>query len=322
VTNPESQGDESAPDLPSTASDVPLSYTGSLHLLSAMAAASALFDVPISLPKMQVSPKYTAIINNFVAAPETGGIGSEPETLLDSIVFLGSFILSSQEASLPPNDETFTGLLQRLSLLSANTPSPTLRYHAHLLTSSLLHSHTSDHVRLAFIKDTLEHCPYENLKASAVGWLKDEILIADGRPHDHINDSPSIFATPTTLTTLAPLLFPDLHSTNQPYEQDHHSFRAHQPFYLAVLNLYYLLLSSQSLFPRLEIARLIEDYNIREGFLQGLSGMSRVFRAEIGEEDEEALAELGLVDATLEMVQDAMSKAKLGGEEAGEGEVG
>lgn len=290
-----------------------------------MAAASALFDVPISLPKMQIFPEHTAIINNFIAAPETGGIGSEPETLLDSIVFLGSFILSNQDATLPPNDEAFTGLLQRLSLLSANTPSPTLRYHAHVLTSSLLHSHPSDHVRLAFIKDTLEHCPYENLKASAVGWLKDEILIADGSQHDHTNDSPSIFTTPTALTTLAPLLFPDLHpTTDQPPEQDHHhSFRVHQPFYLAVLNLYYLLLSSQSLFPRLEIARLTEDYNIREGFLQGLADVSRVLRAEISgedeDEDEEALKELGLLDATIEMVRDAVLKTKLGGDEAGVG---
>lgn len=320
MTNPEPEGNDSAYDLPSTASDVPLSYTGSLHLLSAMAAASALFDVPTPLPKMRIFPEYTAILGNFIAEPESGGIGSEPETLLDSILFLGSFILSSQEATLPPNDETFTAILQRLSLLSANTPSPTLRYHAHLLTSELLHSHPSDHVRLAFIKDTLEHCPYENLKASAVGWLKDEILTADAHPHDHTNDSASIFATPTALTTLAPLLFPDLHSTDQPHEQGYHSFRAHQPFYLAVLNLYYLLLSSQSLFPRLEIARLTENYNIRNGFLQGLSDMSKAFRGEIKNEDEESLAELGLLDMTLEMVQHGVMKAKLDKEGEGAGQ--
>lgn len=277
-----------------------------------MAAASVPFDVPTSLPKLQIFPEYSAILNNFIADPETGVIGSEPSTLIDSVLFLGFFILSTHKPSLPPKDETFTSILQRLSLLSANIPTPTLRYHAHILTSELLHSHPSNHVRLAFIKDTLEHCPYENLKASAVEWLKDEILATNANE----DESSDIFSTPTALTTLAPLLFPDLQPTSSdqtPQEETHHAFRAHQSFYLAVLNFYYLLLSSPSLFSRLEIKRLTEDYNVREGYLQGLSAVSSNLRKDLGDEEQEAVAELGLLDMTVERVTEAMVGAGLGG---------
>ena len=168
-------------------------------------------------------------------------------------------------------------------------------------------------MRLAFIKDTLEHCPYENLKASAVGWLKDEVLAADDYGGD---GSPPIFATPTALTTVAPFLFPDLGSRDDndyPEEAKLREFRAHQSFHLAVLNFYYLLLSSPPLFSNLEIAQLTEDYNIRYGCISRLSQMSEDLRRHFDEDDEEAMAECGLFDMTIHRVLEAMCKASVTG---------
>lgn len=113
-------------------------------------------------------------------------------------------------------------------------------------------------MRLSFIKDTLQHCPYENLKASAVGWLKDEILMANpaGAPNtpnesstEETNEktAPSIFATPTCIATLAPHLF------LSPDNMEKDGFYAHESFFLAALNLYYLLLTKEGLNEKLDL---------------------------------------------------------------------
>ena len=145
-----------------------------------------------------------------------------------------------------------------------------------------------------------------------MGWLKDAILAADA----YGDESSDIFSTPTALTTLAPLLFLDLHPTPSdqiPQEENYYAFRVHQSFYLAVLNLYYLFLSSPSLFSRLQIKRLTEDYNIREGFLQGLSTTSRNLRKDLGDDEQDGRTELALLDMTVERVKEAMVRAGLGG---------
>ena len=144
-----------------------------------MAASSALFYAPASLPSLSLIPDFATILASSLGDSATGSTGAEPEPLIDAVLFLGFLIIKSGRGIPPDNDTAYNNILQRLSLLSANMPSPALRYHAYVLTCSILHAHPSDHVRLAFIGDTLEHCPYENLKASAIGWLKDEILAAE-----------------------------------------------------------------------------------------------------------------------------------------------
>jgi hypothetical protein len=110
---------------------------------------------------------------------------------------------TNQFVSGPLEDEDFLQHLQSLSLLSANNPSPTLRYAAHVLTSSILHAHPVDRVRLTFITDTLEECPYDSLKASAVSWLREEIITAEERK------SENVFASTAALTAAQPYLFPN-----------------------------------------------------------------------------------------------------------------
>ena len=184
-------------------------------------------------------------------------------------------------------DDIYNLLLQRLSLLSANCPSPVLRYHAHILTSSILHAHPSDYFKLSFIHDTLEHCPYENLKASAVAWLKDELLAADKRATSRTTESspdtesnPGVLASGRVLVVLEPVLFPNIAalleglSTMDAYA----AFQAHQAFFLAVLNLLYLLMSS----PTLSVRYAVKDQReLYRGFLTSLESLSRRFRSDI-----------------------------------------
>lgn len=316
---PDEQEMEEEDALPSAASDVSLSKTGSLYLLATMAASSALFDAPASLPSLRLVPDFAAILANLLGAAATGSTGAEPEPLIDAVLFLGFLIVDAGQGVPSDNDSMYNNILQRLSLLSANVPSSALRYHAHLLTSKILHSHPLDHVRLAFIQDTLEHCPYENLKGSAIGWLKDEIIATDKviQQQKAAGRGMSIFATPEVLTTLAPFLFPDPNTLmgGQSTTDRYATFQAHQAFYLATVNLLFLLVSSPSVFARLEIASLVKDHGVAQ-FLDELRGISRRFQLSIADGDigygddeskDEGIAGMKLMEMSVEEVMSAMT---------------
>ena len=254
ITMPDSS-EPSSPtgELPSSASDVPLSRHGSLYLLTALAAASSFFDAPTSLPSLSIFPHFSSLLPLFIGVSSPSTAGTEPPCIIDAILFLGAYISNNSSIGTPENDEVFNETLQRLALLSANTPLPALRYHAHLLTAGILHSHPREEVRLAYIKDTLEHCPFENLKASAVGWLKTELLTASSPTSDPQNEGTalsSLFASDVALSELSPNLFfpPNLREITSSSEEEYlTSFSNNLPFWMAVLNLIYLIYSSPSL---------------------------------------------------------------------------
>ena len=269
-----------------------------------MASSSTLFDAPSSLPSLSLVPDFAGILASSLGDSATGSTGAESEPLIDAVLFLG-FLIINANSMIPADgdsDHVFNNVLQRLSLLSSNMPSPVLRYHAHLLTSSILHLNPSERSRLAFIKDTLEHCPFENLKASAIGWLKDELLAADKAVQEP-DSGTSLFATSAALTTLAPFVFPnpDKLMAGQSMTDSYATFQAHRPFYLAVLNLLYLLLSSTTLSSRLHMAEIAKENGLPR-FLDSLLQASKRFQSSISNNELEYGDEQGRNEGVLGMV--------------------
>ena len=318
IIEPENDPSSPAEDFPTSASDVPLSRHGSLYLFCATAAASTLFDAPSSIPSLAIFQHFSSLLPSFIGVSSPSSAGSEPPCLIDAILFLGTYIISTSSIGTPETDETFNETLQRLSLLSANTPSPTLRYHAHLLTAKILHSHPNEELRLAYIKDTLEHCPYENLKASALAWLKTDLLAAaNEEPSEtHREDletkrEPSLFATPVALSVLSPHLFtiPRIPEDLSPEEMSS-TFSNHQPLWLAVLNLIYLILSSPSLSQRLGTEEFVHQSTT---YVDNLEEVTSSVVAARTKEEVEGLeygregGEVGLLQGLLRMVRDEMS---------------
>ncbi|KAJ4351193.1 uncharacterized protein N0V89_006532 [Didymosphaeria variabile] len=285
---------------PNTAEDIPLSKTGALLLYTARTVKQELYTNVSSddAPFIHIFPDHAAILQNYVGIIGQQTVGMEPEALLDSILALGLIAVEKNAVGEPTDDEAFAKYLQTTSLISANTPSPSLRYHAHYLTSTILRSHPSSIVRLTFIRDTLEHCPYENLKASAVTWLKGETLEANPsipatssssqvHEHDESNDSEeaSVFATPVALHTTAPYLFPDLTSTYNSatdLSESFMQFRQELGFYLATLNFYYLLLSAKPLHDALDIRTLHKESRLEEHYLSPLKDVVVRFKGGLG----------------------------------------
>ncbi|KAI9768888.1 MAG: hypothetical protein M1835_006788, partial [Candelina submexicana] len=278
-------GEESDP--PSSVEDIPLSRRGALYLFTARIVAAQLFDSSASLPTFHTFPHHATAVGFFIGTDTAGGMssaGTEPLALIDTILALGLYTLHNNAIGSPEDDEQFTQYLQTLSLLSANTPSPALRYNAHILTSQILHSHPSDLLRLSFIRDTLEHCPYEPLKESAISWLKTEILTSNPPPQSTTqnttekpeeqahSEEPSIFTTPIALVTLAPYLFPSLTPSLSiaPITEAYQSFKLNFGFYIAVFNLYYLLLTNTHIRRKLDIPALHSNHDIGGSFITPL----------------------------------------------------
>lgn len=313
-------GSEDEP--PASAEDIPLSRTGALILLTAQNVKQELYaaakdDEPSSI---SLFPEHATILNNFVGALGPQTVGLEPEALLDIIVALGLIALEKNNVGEPTDDEAFAKYLQTVSLISANTQSPSLRGHAHYLTTTALRSHPHDLVRLTFIRDTLEYCPYENLKASAVSWLKGETLEAnahilqgnDQPPNHDAEASPSIFANPAAIATVAPYLWPDLtthYSSSVDLAEAWMQFRQELGFYVAALNFYYLLVQAKPLHDALGVRDL--DLKL---YIEPLKVAAKRFQTELDEgggelgiDDKEGLeqakADVGLLEKVVEWVE-------------------
>jgi hypothetical protein len=307
-------------DPPTSAADIPLSRTGSVLLLTARSVKHELYASAKDdeLSSIGIFPEHATILRNFVGALGPQTVGLEPEGLLDAILAHGLIALENNNVGEPKDDESFAQYLQTISLISANTPSPSLRGHAHYLTSTVLRSHPHDLVRLTFIRDTLEHCPYENLKASAVSWLKGETLEANAPlPHDNDDQQTNIFATEVALSAVAPYLWPDMSHQYASIDSDiaeaWMQFRQELGFYVAALNFYYMLLQAKHLHETLGIKKLQLD-----AYIGPLKKVVARFQEELdaggvkldleGEALEQAKADVGLLEKVVEWVEGARRK--------------
>jgi hypothetical protein len=260
-----------------------------------------------------------------------GQLGTEPEALIDSVLALSLVCLEIDSIGVPESDEEFNHYLQTLAFLSSNCPDSNLRGHAHYITTTVLRSQPDDKVRLDFIRDTLEHCPYENLKVSAVGWVKGETIESnpptpisghehDSNTEDSTSDDKSVFGTPYALESLGPFLFPHIQclASDASISDAWTDFQVNVSFYLASLNLLYLLLTAEHLHQRLEIHDLWSSNEISESFLRPLQDLSTRFQSELkeggslaSESSDSVLVELQLLDETIQQVTKAADRSKM-----------
>jgi len=327
-----SSGDRGREDEPpSTAADIPLATVGSLFLFAAANVSTVLYPSSKLQDPLAIFPDHQKILQTFVSGSSEIGasIGSEPEAVLDAVLALAILAVEANNVGEPADDEQFNQYLQYLSLISSNSPSPSIRYHAFFLATTILRSNPSDVERLAFIRDTLEHCPFDNLKVGAVSWIKGETIEANppSGPHEHDHgddgehEKASVFATSVALDTLAPFLFPDLthNLTAADVTDSYISFEQNYSFYMATLNFYFLLLSAPHLHDTLAIGDLHTNNDVGGSFLYPLKSAAQKFReegkdggklAEVWKESgsaEEKLAELGLLEMTVERVMQAVA---------------
>jgi len=202
----------------------------------------------------------------------------------------------------PLSDTTYLQHLQTLSLLSAQNPAPTLRYAAHTLTSALLHAHPTDRLRLTFITDTLENCPFETLKASAVSWLKEELIIARERKSDNA------FSSTIALAAAQPYLFPDTSALEAATDAEAIQELAQVfPFHIAVVNFLYFITNTNytHLVPPGMTAVVEELYlgPLKKAQVQAFTALENGAETELGRDKEAVKIELQLLGERIDVVE-------------------
>ena len=268
----ESGNDGLEADPPDSPEDVSLSKTGALILLAARAFYCPMDRFEEALGDAHIFYEHYNIVNTHIGSSKFGDLtdaGTEPEAIVDAILFLGLRCVQqgrfgtphethpaqrTQNVAIDEQEDDFNWYLQLMAMTSSRCFSPSLRFQAHRLTLDVLRSNQSEMARLGFLKNLLDNCPFENLKAAAVGWTKEEILRASlsasppgvetsgGKDHDVTK--PEIFSEHIVLRILAPFLFPDLRdieTQRADKEEQLVMLKSNLGFYMASLNLLFLL---------------------------------------------------------------------------------
>lgn len=266
---------------------MPLSKVGSLFLL-----AERFTRIPVS--SIEIFPTHEKVSRNFLV------LASAQPPIVDAVLSLGAFALyqGGGLGDVPGKLEDFLMYLQTFAAISATATSPEARFLAHYHVTTVLKKHPDEAVRLAYIKDTLEHCPFESLKERVVVILKDEII------HATTESSSSIFNTPVVLEELFPVLFPDVGDLFSGSDQQNLSaFKNYYPRLVATVNFYYCLLKSPTARSQLEACNKEHAERVEKRFLQPLAKVVGGFKSR-KDADGSMEFELDILAEVLERVDD------------------
>lgn len=295
--------EEDADESPTSPEDIPLSQSGCLFLVISLIFSSVIFGSKITPPPISIFPGHRQLVKHFIGSSDASTTGGEDPGVVDAIVAIGLWLEHSNKfVSGPLEDADFLEHVQTLSLISANNPSPTLRFAAHTLTSSILHAHPTDRLRLTFISDTLENCPYEALKASAVSWLKDEMITAQSR------NLKNPFSSTIALAAAQPYLFPDTSALDNASDEELIQELAQSfPFHMAVVNFLYFVSGKQyvHVVPEGMMAVVEELYlgPLRRGQERADAALDKGAITELGRDPADVKLEVGLLGERIKICQ-------------------
>ena len=306
---------EANPDTPSdsvfTIADFPAPRPGFLYALAARAATNLQHDRAIPFD-ISIFPEHALLLELFVDDLSNDIDG-------DALTILGRAALDAHGLGEWETRAEFNQYLQRLSQLAASSGLPNIASQASELTATILHSHPSSDARFDFIQDTLENCPYPELKEAAIFWLKDEILTvfdlskSNSIPEQNeelpaaaaFGETSNIFKLPETLKTAAMYIFkqPAIQETNETVPV------TTAKFWLAALNLYYLLCASKQLYEALEIRSLNIELGIDNSFVSALETIVQESKGTSQERAGEGYrAFLPLIDDALIRIRDVKAR--------------
>ncbi|TGO91188.1 hypothetical protein BPOR_0036g00180 [Botrytis porri] len=227
-------------DLPNSPEDIPLSPVGCLFLLTSLIFSSVMFKSKTPEPVMSIFPDHAKLVARFFESATGSSIA-----IVDAVVAIGLWLEHSNKfVSGEFKDNDYMAHLRALSLWSATTPSPGLRYCTHKLTSAILHAHPVDAIRLTFISKTLKGSSDEigaiALKASAITWLKEELITA------HERKTQTLFSTPSALLETQSQIFPNLSTLVDKFDDELSDELIESfPVHMAALNFLFFVVGEQ-----------------------------------------------------------------------------
>ncbi|KKZ67602.1 hypothetical protein EMCG_06661 [[Emmonsia] crescens] len=250
-------------DIPKHAKDIPIQRHGCLLLLAARSAADKLLSSGQPVKAIPVFPDLAVIFSNFLREGESpySTTIEEPEALVDSLLSL-AVIASCNTSSAPQHQTEFDQLIIQLT---ACIRAPGFRSFSRMarVPSTIFHSNPDPAARFNLIRKILENEDLQFARETAIGWLKQELLAATAPnapdQKGNIITDPSHFAIlfphiyepiPDDWLSLGTAKTEDLINTWMTFTQNL------LPYYLSILNLYYFLTQSPTIFKQLQIQKL------------------------------------------------------------------
>lgn len=233
---------ESPSDYPTKPSQIPFPPSGILFLCAAQKFSS--HTAAISRPDTDdtltsISRDYQFFRSDQNAAYLHASFATE-----DALLSLLYLIKDKPQPASTAFD--FKSFFMSLASFCAQSPDPQLRDTAHGIATTLFHNCPEVSTKLNLVTTILKHeTTPVNLKAVAIGWVKDDISKSSVYEQDSIGQlgiNPSdIESNPT----LFPLLFPDYKTSNSTQPEARIYNIAELSYYIASLNLIFVLASKQ-----------------------------------------------------------------------------
>ncbi|EEY20740.1 conserved hypothetical protein [Verticillium alfalfae VaMs.102] len=221
-------------------SKVKLSTGGVWCLVAYWLFSSEVFETNHDQIQMTMLPDHHKLLQLFVGDEPQEQISSNQGTA-EALLVMGLWLdnakrISGQGAT--PAD--FMPYHHLLTIIAAFHPSLNSRNVANTLAGLVLHADPDDEGRLKILEDLLENCIFSALQASAVSWLREEIIIA------HKTKATNAFSGPEGLDTLQYLLFPSLAQLKEQDVVSQWDFWAqNHPYHLQVANFLYFLFKGE-----------------------------------------------------------------------------
>ncbi|CRK06062.1 hypothetical protein BN1723_001669 [Verticillium longisporum] len=219
---------------------VKLSTGGVWCLIAYWLFSSEVFETNHDQIQMTMLPDHHKLLQRFVGNEPQEQISSNQGTA-EALLVMGLWLdnakrISGQGAT--PAD--FMPYHHLLTIIAAFHPSLNSRNVANTLAGLVLHADPDDEGRLKILEDLLENCIFSALQASAVSWLREEIIIA------HKTKATNAFSGPEALDSLQYLLFPSLAQLKEQDVASQWDFWAqNHPYHLQVANFLYFLFKGQ-----------------------------------------------------------------------------
>lgn len=223
------------------------------------------------MASLPIFPDLAQIFTHFLGE-ETHNLDEvaygQPQALLDSLVALTIHAMQ-QPIATPASEAEFRNFVITLTACTARQSHGIVRQ----IPATIVHSHSSQLARLRLIGSTLGNDRLGPAWDSAISWLKEEIISP--------SSADTIFRDPYYFGALFPPLFhPVKTATSEPLVASWmHLTETQGPAVHSALNLYYLLLSSESLCDRLHLEKTVPFF--RSNVLNPLRKLFRDFEADL-----------------------------------------
>ncbi|OTB08544.1 hypothetical protein M426DRAFT_185903 [Hypoxylon sp. CI-4A] len=227
----------------SSADDIHLSPGGVVCLIAYWIFSKDVFGSDSPRPEMFIFPNHASILDQFLGSEMQSEILSSPG-IADALLAIG-LGLEHRNLIQAEGEANLMAYHHNLTLISVFHPDIKVRNAATTYAGSLLHFEPDDQTRLEILEDLLENCMFASLKASAITWLKEELIAAKEK------NLSNQFSSPDVIERLQYSLFPDMLSLNESSTESLVEFWAQNNlFLLQVANFaYYLFSGSKDLVP-------------------------------------------------------------------------